>query len=63
MNAKDRASQRIARLAKTTYEGPAVVVRDCLADLRHFCDQHGVDFAAEDRIAYNHYCEERHHES
>lgn len=30
-------------------------VTDLLADLRHYCDAEGVDFANQDRIAYGHY--------
>jgi hypothetical protein len=32
---------------------------DLLADLRHYCDRAGLDFAACDRAAYCHYCEEK----
>ena len=32
---------------------------DLLADARHWCDQHGEDFARVDRIAYQHYLAER----
>ena len=35
-------------------DDPTAVV-DLLADLRHFCDARGMDFADLDRIAYNHY--------
>ncbi len=30
-----------------------------LADLRHYCDHVRLDFAACDRMAYRHYCEEK----
>jgi hypothetical protein len=31
---------------------------DLLADARHWCDRHGEDFAALDRMAYQHYLAE-----
>ena len=34
-------------------------VRDLLADLRHYCDKYHLDFAGEDRSAYNHYLAEK----
>lgn len=34
---------------------------DLLADARHFCDEHGFDYAAIDKLAYMHYLEEREH--
>lgn len=33
-------------------------VRDLLADLRHYCDAHGISFGNEDRCAYRNYVEE-----
>ena len=33
-------------------------IRDLLADLRHHCDTHGIDFAEEDRIAHRNYISE-----
>lgn len=30
-----------------------------LADIRHWCDQHGVDFYAAERLSYSHYLEEK----
>lgn len=35
------------------------VVTDVLAQLRHFCDLHAVDFGACDRRAYEHYLAEK----
>jgi hypothetical protein len=32
---------------------------DILTDLRHYCTAHGIDFANADRIAGDHYFEER----
>ncbi len=42
-------------------EEPAV--RDMLTDLRHYCDAHGIDFAKEDKHAFEHYREEKHIET
>ena len=33
-------------------------LRDLLADLRHYCDKHELDFAFHDRVAYRNYLEE-----
>jgi hypothetical protein len=30
-----------------------------LADIRHWCDQHGVNFYAAERLSYSHYLEEK----
>jgi hypothetical protein len=38
-------------------------VTDLLADLRHYCDVHGIDFAKQDKVAYQHYIEEKHDEA
>jgi len=35
-------------------EGKDALV-DLLADLRHYCDSHGWDFADADRVAHDHY--------
>lgn len=35
-----------------------VAVRELLADLRHWCDRNGMDYADEDRRAYQHYLAE-----
>ena len=32
---------------------------DLLTNLRHWCDQQGLDFAEHDRLAYRHYLEEK----
>lgn len=40
-------------------EDTATVVRDTLATLRHVCDRYDLDFAEEDRRAYQLYAEER----
>ena len=41
-------------------ESPEEFVRDLLADLRHYCDAHDVDFSAADDTAQSHYLAERH---
>jgi hypothetical protein len=33
----------------------ATAVRDLLSDLRHFCDEQAIDYAEQDRIAYDNY--------
>lgn len=40
------------------YEAGPGAVCDILADLRHYCDVHGIDFAHQDKAAYQHYQEE-----
>lgn len=40
-------------------EDPESGVIDILTDIRHLCDQVGLDFANLDRIAYNHYIAEK----
>ena len=40
---------------------PSEFMTDLLTDIRHYCDSKGVDFAACDRAAYNHYVNERGH--
>ena len=41
---------------------PATQLIDLLADIRHWCDRHGEDFARLDRLAYDHYLTELHDE-
>ena len=49
----------MASKALTDYmDGPDALVRDLLADLRHYCDAHNIDFADEDRVGYHNYIEE-----
>jgi hypothetical protein len=33
-------------------------IADLLADIRHFCDVHGLDYEQEDQTAYGHYLAE-----
>ena len=40
-------------------EGGDAGIIDTLANLRHLCDRDGMDFAELDRMAYNHYLEEK----
>lgn len=37
---------------------PETDITDLLADIRHFCDANGLDFANLDRMAYQHYLAE-----
>jgi hypothetical protein len=37
---------------------PRISVRDLLADLRHYCDAHGINFGEEDRMAHYNYLAE-----
>ena len=56
----------VAKALRAAYEdaaddtNPQQAVRDILADLRHLCDATGLDFATEDRTAYENYSKERH---
>lgn len=53
---QERAVRRI-RHNERFYDSD-FMVRDLLADLRHFCQRQGLDFANEDRIAYDNYLSE-----
>jgi len=44
--------------AQFDLEGLATDVTDLLANLRHLCDVHQLDFAWQDKRAYEHYCAE-----
>jgi predicted metallopeptidase len=37
----------------------SAAIVDLLADIRHLCDKVGLDYADHDRVAYNHYTEEK----
>lgn len=51
--------KRVKKLIKAgNYEDGKWAVRDILADLRHYCDSEGIDFADEDRVAYDSYSHE-----
>lgn len=39
---------------------PETALRDLLADARHFADAHSIDYAEQDRIAFDNYASERH---
>ena len=46
----------IERILRTDYDnGPEQDVAEILADLRHYCDRHGLDHAERDRAAYGSY--------
>jgi hypothetical protein len=58
---KPRARKIRTALRHGGYETAAdmgAAITDALADLRHACDLHGLDFAKLDAIAYQHYIEE-----
>ena len=49
----------IERIFGTNYDnGPEQDVAEILADLRHYCDRHGLDYAERDRAAYGFYLAE-----
>jgi hypothetical protein len=55
---------RVARLTKVlrgyeTDDTEAGCLIDILADARHWCDRHNMDYARFDRLAYQHYLAER----
>lgn len=55
-------SSRIAALlwdVRETTDSPSEAVTGLLADLRHYCDAHALDFAQLDRVAYRHYTAEK----
>jgi hypothetical protein len=55
-----RRARRLARTLPEKTEPVDVRIIDCLANLRHLCDAHNLDYAELDRIAYNHYTAEIH---
>lgn len=56
----DRRALRVAHVLNwsTDWDRPPEGLIDLLADARHWCDRHDQSFAALDRIAYRHYCDE-----
>ncbi len=67
MSAKPTNKGRTARCGKAlkrygTHDTPKTCLIDFLADARHWCHRNGEDFAALDRLAYNHYLTEIHDE-
>ena len=58
---QERAFKARKMLAKAGYdptECAETALRDVLADLRHYADLHFIDFAKQDRIAYDNYSAE-----
>lgn len=53
------SAKRIREAARSQDYDEDCLVRDMLSDLRHYCDSKGLDFAAEDRVAYGNYAAER----
>lgn len=48
----------VNRIRPAKWERPQAV-GDLLADLRHYCDKHGLDFTDLDRQGLNHYTAEK----
>jgi hypothetical protein len=40
-------------------ETPSEAITDLLADIRHYCDTHDLNFAELDHVAYGHYLDEK----
>jgi len=61
-NYHDRSVSRIDEAAPRydCPDEPDTVVKDMLADLRHYCDEHGLDFAELDKKAHTYYRDEVH---
>jgi len=55
----ERAVNRIHKAIWACEYEKENAVRDMLADIRHFCDNQGLDFAYEDGVAYRNYAAER----
>lgn len=53
-----RAEQALSLYVDAGVSDEEGAVRDLLADLRHYCDAHGISFGNEDRCAYRNYVEE-----
>ncbi len=50
---------KIERIFRTDYDnGPEQDVTEILADLRHYCDHHGLDYGERDRAAHGFYLAE-----
>ena len=67
MSAEPTNKQRAARCVKAlkrygTDDRVRVCLIDFLADARHWCDREGEDYAALDRLAYDHYLAELYEE-
>jgi hypothetical protein len=67
MSAEPTNKARAARCGKALKRyGTDDTIRACLidflADARHWCDRSGEDYAALDRLAYDHYLTEIHEE-
>jgi hypothetical protein len=59
-NQQTRFRKAVAILNKFyEHEEHLTNVVDMLTDLRHLCDVKGLDFYEAERLAYNHYVEER----
>ncbi len=54
----DNAEAALAIFFDLEDADPGAAVTDALADVRHFCDRHGLCFGDLDRTAYEHYLEE-----
>jgi hypothetical protein len=58
-----RSSERIQNCAEEFYwdmsdRDPTTIVRDMLADLRHYCDKHKLCFGDLDKVAHSYYQDE-----
>ena len=53
--------QKLSEILAESYDkaDPAASLTDLLADARHFADAHGLNIADCDRVAHNHYLQER----
>jgi len=62
MHYHDKSVKKIQECADEFYlssdNDPATIVRDMLADLRHYCDEHRLCLGDLDRVAHEYYQEE-----
>jgi hypothetical protein len=56
--AREISTRKVKKMIEAVNYDEEIAVRDILADLRHYCDTKELDFANEDRIAYDNYSEE-----
>lgn len=54
MNQTRGGKRRADKMQKLLIEGKVGVI-DALANLRHLCDKHDLDFGSLDRTSYGHY--------
>lgn len=58
MNNQERAVDRLYHILDQYNDDKDNLVRDVLSDLRHYCDNRGLEFGYEDGVAHRNYLAE-----